>query len=763
MAGFSGYLQANEAEMEISMKKKSIMIWIMACAFASALMGCGGKADTAPESSGEGEAEEFVYVAEYEELGEEGYGVGSVIIGEDGTVFYTIANEDETRLAVRKTDGEEEQIPVDLEENTAVNAIGKDTEGNLLLGLVQSSGNGAESTVEKVSIRKIKPDGTVIQEIDTGKALLKEPDFYIQSLLEDKEGNYYICYGKGIYVLKPDGEPYFKADAGTYISNMFSIKGEKVVAAYYGDIGWELQEVDMAGKGLKPMDSQVAFDYGTYQGGGNRADILYTEGTKLYTYNMGEEKPTEILNWVDSDIDSTSLQDFAILEDGKVVAVSMDINAEISKGEMAVLTRKNRSEVPEKIVLTYGTLYVPYFVKTDVVAFNKQSEKYRIEIKEYGEGDKDYETMMNLWSADLSSGNGPDIIDMYYCPVGLKELVDMGVVEDLYPYLDKDEELNRDDYIENAMKAYELDGKLYAIMRCFGISTVIGKVSDVGEGSTWTLDDVFALMDAKGSNAELFEYTTKYNALQMMMQTNEDLFVDEESGECNFEDEEFIKILEFANRFPKEVEYDPNAPGAMEKIRNGELLLIKDSVTSVQQYQLYEYQFGEPVNLIGYPTTKESGTMIEPNGTKAAMNVNSENKEGVWEFFRFLLEKERQENLQSANGGFPVMRSALEKQFEKDMQAEYYEDVDGEKKEKPKGWWSAGKNGEVTVEVYAASKEQTDKVREMIETAQKHHVDSKMLEIIMEEAQSYFDGQKSVQEAASLIQSRMQIYINEKR
>ena len=160
-------------------------------------------------------------------------------------------------------------------------------------------------------------------------------------------------------MLKPDGEPYFKADAGTYISNMFSIKGEKVVAAYYGDIGWELQEVDMAGKGLKPMDSQVAFDYGTYQGGGNRADILYTEGTKLYTYNMGEEKPTEILNWVDSDIDSTSLQDFAILEDGKVVAVSMDINAEISKGEMAVLTRKNRSEVPEKIVLTYGTLYVP--------------------------------------------------------------------------------------------------------------------------------------------------------------------------------------------------------------------------------------------------------------------------------------------------------------------------------------------------------------------------------------------------------------------
>ncbi len=747
------------------MKKKSIMIWGMACIFACALMGCGGKADTVPESSGEGEevAEDFVYVAEFGELGEEGYGVGSAIIGEDGTVFYTMANEDETRLAVRKTDGGEEQIPVDLEENTFVNAIGKDTEGNLLLGLMQSSGNGADSTVENVSIRKIKPDGTVIQEIDTGKALLKEPDFYIHSLLEDKEGNYYICYGKGIYVLKPDGEPYFKVDAGTYISNMFSIKGEKVVAAYYGDRGWELQEVDMAGKGLKPVDSQIAFDYGTYQSGGNGADILYTEGTKLYTYNMGEEKPTEILNWVDSNIDSTSLQDFAILEDGKVVAVTLDSSSEEGKGELAVLTKKDRSEVPETIVLTYGTLYVPYFVKTDVVEFNKQSDKYRIEIKEYGEGDKDYETMMNLWSADLSSGNGPDIIDMYYCPVGLKELVDMGVVEDLYPYLDNDEGINKDDYIENAMKAYELDGKLYAIMRCFGISTVIGKVSDVGEGSAWTLDDVFALMDEKGSNVELFEYTTNYNALQMMMQINEDLFVNWDKGECNFEDAEFIKILEFANRFPNEVEYDPNGPSEIEKIRSGELLLLKEAVTSVQKYQLYEYMFGEPVNLIGYPTTKASGTMIEPNGTTAAMNANSKNKEGVWEFFRFLLEKERQENLQSANAGFPVMRSALEKQFEKDMQVEYYEDVDGEKKEKPKCWWTTGKNGEITVETYAATQEQIDKVRGMIETAEANHIDSKMLEIIMDEAQSYFDGQKSVQEAASLIQNRMQIYVNEKR
>ncbi len=739
----------------------------MASVFVFALAGCGEKGQEAPEAakSESGNEGGFVYVAEYEELKEDGYVTGNVTISNDGHVIFSVSKEGgEMKLISRNTDGEKAEIPLDLEENTYIAAIGKDMEGNFLLGLVTYSGslNEPDSVPANVMVRKIAADGTVLEDTDMGKALLNVPEFYIQDLIEDKEGYYYICAGQKVFVLKPGGELYFEVDAGSYISNMFSIKGEKTVVANYGDMGWEMREVDLAGKALKSLDAPVTFDYGTYQSGGEYADILYTLGTKLYSYNLGESEPKEILNWVDSDIDSGNLRSFTVLEDGRVAAISSDWSSAESNTELAVLTKKDRSEVSEKIVLTYGTAYIPYFVKTDVVAFNKQSDKYRIEIKEYGEGDKDYETMVKLWTADISSGNGPDIIDMYYCPVGLQELVSMGVVEDLNPYLEADAEINREDYVDNAMKAYELDGKLYAIMRCFGLSTVIGKTSDVGEGTSWTLDDVFALMESKGKDVELFEYTTKYNALQMMLQTNGDLFVDE-NGVCDFQNEEFIKILEFANRFPKEVQYDPNAPSDTEKIRDGKLLLLKESVTSVQQYQLYEAKFGEPINMIGYPTSGESGIMLTPNGTAAAMNINSKNKEGVWEFFKFLMTEERQENLQSANAGFPILRSALEKQFEEDMEPEYYEDTDGTQKEMPKGVWTTGSTGEVTVEVFAATQEQVDKIKQMIEKAGNTEMDSKMLDIIMEEAQSYFDGQKSAEDVAGLIQNRMQIYISEKR
>mgnify|MGYP006922393457 CR=1 FL=1 len=97
------------------------------------------------------------------------------------------------------------------------------------------------------------------------------------------------------------------------------------------------------------------------------------------------------------------------------------------------------------------------------------------------------------------------------------------------------------------------------------------------------------------------------------------------------------------------------------------------------------------------------------------------------------------------------------------MQPEYYEDTDGTQKEKPKGVWTTGSSGEVTIDVYAATQEQVDSIKQMIEIAQNTQIDSKMLDIIMEEAQSYFDGQKSVEEVSALIQNRIQIYISEKR
>lgn len=43
--------------------------------------------------------------------------------------------------------------------------------------------------------------------------------------------------------------------------------------------------------------------------------------------------------------------------------------------------------------------------------------------------------------------------------------------------IEKDEELNMDDYLGNVFDAYKVDGKLYSIVPSFNIATVIGKAS----------------------------------------------------------------------------------------------------------------------------------------------------------------------------------------------------------------------------------------------------------------------------------------------
>ena len=746
-----------------------MMKWIHAkkvfgCLAAAALLavcGCGNGSGDETAGSGNGVDGDYVYVAEYKSLNDYCDSIHALRFGGDKLFFAGMKGDKDVLYSMTVGEDDVKEYPLELEKGMHVNALGNDAEGNLLLGMIQYEGDPeAGGTVKKVTIQKRSPEGEELETVETGNAFSKmdSMSFYLSGLLQDKEGNYYLGASKEIYVLRQDGSLSCEIPIGQYLTNLFAMKDGRVVAAYYGNAGWTLEEVSPSQKNLQPLASSIVFDYGTYQGGVD-TDLIYTQNAILYTCNLGDEKPTALLNWMDSDIDSNNLSDFTILPDGRVAAVTVDYSAGAT--ELGILTKKDRSEVPEKEILTYASLYVPYFAEKDIVAFNKQSDKYRIVVKEYGDESMSYADRAALLNADLTSGNAPDIIDLEYSALSLEEMVAAGVLEDLTPYLDGDDIITREDYVENALRAYERDGKLYGIMSCFGISTLVGKVSDVGEGSTWTVDEVLALVDSKESGVEIFNYADRTNVLHKMCALNEELFIDRENGTCDFSSEDFYKILEFASRFPQEYEYDPNAPSEIEKIRSGKLLLLAESITSVSQYQMYEDEFGEPVNFIGYPTFGKSGLTLVPNSTTVAMHASSKNKEGVWEFIRFNLTEKRQENMWTANAGFPILKSALDKVLAEAMEDEYYEDEDGNKKLTSKSTWTTG---DFTVEVYAATKEQVDRIREMIDTAQPGKImEEKLYDIIREEAQAYFDGQKSAEDVAALIQNRVQTYLDETR
>lgn len=742
------------------------------------LAGCGKDTGETKETSVVEQIDnEYTYKAEFRQLAVDGYFIGSAIIGKDERVYFNANKEGEFGLFVLRL-GEDapERLPADLGKKQYISAMGTDAEGNLVLGLIEykdtdqgtgeqeAAGEESASQAEQIEVRTLAADGSTLHSADVTNVFNNKKDLFIQSILADEKGNYYVCANQQVYVINPSGEVLCEVSADVYISSLFQIKDGRVLAGYYENNSWKLKEVNIERKALTEIESKISFEYGTYQSGTD-TDLIYTQGTILYTCNLEDEKPVQILNWVNNDVDGSKLNDFRILEDGRVVALSRDWSSEDFDAELIILTRRSGDEKEEekeeeKIILTYGATYLSYYTNEDIVAFNKQSDKYRIEAKQYGDDTMNIDESLALMAADISSGKGPDMLDMAF-GFSLEEYLNMGILEDLNPYLEKNEELNREDYLENVIASYEREGKLYAIMPSFGLKTIIGKVSDVGTGSSWTIDEMIKLVESKPSDIEILPYTRKGSILNTMCLMSLDELVNEETGECNFTGDEFKKILEFANYFPKEVNYDSNQPSEIEKIRSGKLLLANTTITSVELYQMYEYMFGEEVNFIGYPTLKESGSTISPFGTTVGMNINSENKEGVWEFIHFLLTKEKQGKL-TGNDGFPILKEALEVQFAKDMATDTYVDINGEEKEKQKMTWG---DGTFSVDVKAATEEQVERVREMIENAEKPKGigPNKMLEIIQEETQAYFEGVKSAEDTAAVIQNRVQIYINEKR
>ena len=71
---------------------------------------------------------------------------------------------------------------------------------------------------------------------------------------------------------------------------------------------------------------------------------------------------------------------------------------------------------------------------------------------------------------------------------------------------------------------------------------------------------------------------------------------------------------------------------------------------------------------------------------------------------------------------------------------------------------------EPMIELYAVTQEQYDTVMELIESTTNFlDYDQSVLSIITEEAAGYLAGDRSVEEASRLIQSRVSLYIQEQK
>ena len=164
--------------------------------------------------------------------------------------------------------------------------------------------------------------------------------------------------------------------------------------------------------------------------------------------------------------------------------------------------------------------------------------------------------------------------------------------------------------------------------------------------------------------------------------------------------------------------------------------------------------FGEDITFIGFPVEDGLGGCLNIDQTMA-ISALSKNQDAAWEFVKSFFTEEYQDNLEY---NFPVRISSMQKLEEKSWEKPYTVDEQGNKHEYDDYFYVGG----VEVPVEPLTKEESGKVLDYIKSLNTICTYNEDLNnIITEETESYFSGQKSVDEVVEVIQSRAKIYVSE--
>ncbi|MDR2589646.1 MAG: hypothetical protein LBC71_01475 [Oscillospiraceae bacterium] len=667
-----------------------------------------------------------------------------------------------------------------------------------------------EQTPEAVSdyssgyaLRKLDLTGAELLTVDINNVISKQEEFtetdnpifnQVQSIITsinvDTDGNIYVLtaltdeygfstFGEIVYVLNNNGDIIYSESLIIVLSGQLNRLSDGRVACithYPNDDGISmlaLREISVP----EDEDNETERDT-TIVGGmiieGFNQDAFSSSGDfeafisndfSLFGIETESYEVVKLLDWLDINIDVNNggVESIIKLPDERIIC---NVRLPMST-RLYVLTKTPKSEIPEKITLTlaaYG-MNNQAELRSMVAKFNSENDTYFIEVVDYMDyniGPDDFAGLIRL-NTEIVSGKIPDIISLVGMPYNT--FAGIGLLEDLYPFIDNDPVYNRSDFMEGVFRAAEIDGKLYQVFPTFSISTILGSPSVLGSGMGWNLDDLRAVLDANPSAIMPFGFgyfTTKTQFLRSMIQHNIDEFINWRNGTANFDTDSFIEMLKFVNNnFPLEYEdIDLKALGIEPWETHPSYLVPRGfqiiEVMWFSDFGNYQYRkefFGEELVFKGFPNDKRSGGSSISFSKGLAITTASEHKDVAWLLLRDLLDEDFQIKYQSNHTSHSF--STNKTRFN-NVAAEWMDEN------------SSVLNNPFTGEPLYAPLTQADVdlllelINTLHSTINNSPLDWAFWDIISESAVDYFNGIRSAEDVARIIQSRMVIYVSER-
>lgn len=568
---------------------------------------------------------------------------------------------------------------------------------------------------------------------------------------------------RGIYLFDSQGKSKGMIELEN-VNTVISADGKTLQASAWKEDGNYLMPLDLqtltTGEAVK-LNTNA---YDIYPGI-NGYDYLYQSNGAIYGCK-GTDEPAKLFSWLDCDVDSGNLNGYQIQADGTVYALEGIYDGDSDKAaySLIVLKQVDASTLPQRQELTLACLYLDWDLRTEIINFNKSQDQVRIVVKDYSQyaTEEDYNAGLQKLNTEILSGMVPDLFAVD-SNLPLASYGSKGILTDLWTLIDADPELSRDDLMTHLFDVMSLDGKLYQIVDTFSINTVAGRTDRIGTADSWTVAELMDVWDSLPEDATVCGgMDTKNDMMITCVYRNIDSFVDWANLQCRFDSQEFIDLLTFVNSFPQEFDYenfDWDAYGSdYDRLASGKQMLLYTYLSSFNDVQRMDAITDGKPNYIGYPTTEGSGSSFQVYGG-LAISASCKNMDAAWSFVRRFLTEDYQ--TKEYMWEFPTNRHAFENYAKQRMTPQYTEDPEtGEQVKQPQDWYWV--NDDLTIEIYEMTQEEYDRFMAVYEkTDRMNSYNQAISDIIGQECEAFFAGQKTAEETAKLIQNRVNLYIYE--
>lgn len=773
------------------MKKKIAIILAVSALLTTSLVSCGG------EKLPPKEKVDHVYKTTEVDIGDISYASEILTAGDEIIIRAQKVTDQENytveRHLIRLTsDGEvkSDEIMPEMPERSNIRQLIADQSGKLYA--VVAVYTDEDTLFSLCTLDGVSVGDTIIPDI--GSLFAEEVDtsnrpwmsgFYLQSAAVDKDGNFIFASETAVAVADKDGNKLFETvlDNGD-IRDLMPVSDGRVYLSYmdYDNYDTVICEIDTENKRIDdpisiPSDDDDIANADFYFAPGH--DAYYKTELGVYALDFDENGAAEsqiLLDFVNSDLFESELASFNVINSERMIAMSYnyDEGSQTSSSSVFLLDHVPDEEVPEKYVLELAVRYSNQNILQRVVRFNRSSDEYRVKLSIWNQSDdegQNYTLGEDLLGQRILSGDVPDIIALSDFTKA-SDWATAGSFADLNKMIEKDESFDQSKVFMNVIQKFESAGKLYTMPVNYNIMTLVAKRSNIPFDG-WTPSEFIEYAKGLGDGQYIMNYGGKMSMLSTLLNNSLTRFVNRAEGTCDFDNDEFRAMLEFAASQPDDFYfYDTLSGDELADYRNDRNKMFRDNRVILDSAYIHEVSSmlsdevsvgaGEEVVFVGYPCYEGNGAVLSVGESYAVFN-SSPLKDGAWEFVKSAVLDTNTSRY--GRNGFPVSREAFDKMMDAYSQMHYFFYYDG-------GYsgWSGGEdvgssreddNSGIQRDVTQAD---IDRIKALIDGATATpDIDQKAAEMIMEEVQNYFAGDKPLDETVKVIQSRVGIYLAEKQ